>query len=324
MTPRRLLALLLAARAITTATASLVAGFCPGQCTCIGDDCGYASTGETVEFVEPTSPNAVPCRDDSDCEDASPREGPYYEACWTVADDPPFPSNELRVSYCAEEQPRRRLRFSNYVDDRCFFVEGGDFYTDGITLAAVGAEEADEIYRCAAARLAGVPQSRVVLLEVEQGFPQVIANFVIAVRGEAEALEVQARLKYGEESRRRLFENLLPLPPPPRGGSERATEAIKACAVTRSAAPLAWRDASVDPFVAPPRVVQEREIPADVRGCCCGATGAPDDEPIIPVPVPLPFAFEEPPAPTPVPTITTTTETSRPYAESTTTTTRDE
>ena len=51
---------------------------------------------------------------------------------------------------------------------------------------------------------------------------------------------------------------------------------------------------------------------------------APDDEPIIPVPVPLPFAFEEPPAPTPVPTITTTTETSRPYAESTTTTTRDE
>ena len=102
------------------------------------------------------------------------------------------------------------------------------------------------------------------------------------------------------------------------------TEAIKACAVTRSAAPLAWRDALVNPFVAPPRVVQEREIPADVRGCCCGATGAPDDEPIIPVPVPLPFAFEEPPAPTPVPTITTTTETSRPYAESTTTTTRDE
>ena len=108
MMPRRLLALLLAARAITTATASLVAGFCPGQCTCIGDDCGYASTGETVEFVEPTSPNAVPCRDDSDCEDASPREGPYYEGCWTVADG--FPTADLRVSYCAEEQPRRRLR----------------------------------------------------------------------------------------------------------------------------------------------------------------------------------------------------------------------
>ena len=85
-----------------------------------------------------------------------------------------------------------------------------------------------------------------------------------------------------------------------------------------------WRDASVNPFVAPPRVVQEREIPADVRGCCCGATGAPDDEPIIPVPVPLPFAFEEPPAPTPVPTVTTTTETSRPYASTSTTTTRDE
>ena len=334
MMPRRLLALLLAARAITTATASLTF-LCNDQCTCIGDDCGYASTGETVEFVEPTSPNAVPCRDDSDCEDASPREGPYYEACWTVADDPPFPSNELRVSYCAEERPRRRLRFSNYVDDRCFFVEGGDFYTDGITLAAVGAEEADEVFACAAARLAGVPQSRVVLLEIEQGFPQVNANFVIAVRGEAEARAVQTRLKYGDGT-----PPPVPLPPfdvppvplPPTGrrlntgseGNERATEAIKACAETRSTAPLAWRDASVNPFVAPPRVVQERAIPADVRGCCCGATGAPDDEPIIPVPVPLPFAFEEPPAPTPVPTITTTTETSRPYAESTTTTTRDE
>ena len=54
-------------------------------------------------------------------------------------------------------------------------------------------------------------------------------------------------------------------------GNERATEAIKTCAVTRSAAPLAWRDASFNPFVAPPRVVQEREIPADVQGCCCGA-----------------------------------------------------
>ena len=160
--------------------------------------------------------------------------------------------------------------------------------------------------------------------------PQVIVDFIIAVRGEAEALEVQTRLKYGSST-----PPPVPLPPfellPPgrrlntgSEGNERATEAIKACAVTRSAAPLAWRDASVNPFVAPPRVVQEREIPADVRGCCCGATGAPDDEPIIPVPVPLPFAFEEPPAPTPVPTITTTTETSRPYAESTTTTTRDE
>ena len=61
--PRLRLALLLfAAGAITTATASSFS-LCPGQCTCIGEDCGYASTGETVEFVEPTSPNAVPCRD---------------------------------------------------------------------------------------------------------------------------------------------------------------------------------------------------------------------------------------------------------------------
>ena len=282
MMPRLCLALLLAARAITTATASLVAGFCPGQCTCIGDDCGYASTGETVEFVDPTTPtgarnpNVVPCRDDSDCEDASPREGPYYEACWTVADDPPFPSNELRVSYCAEERPRRRLRFSNYVDDRCFFVEGGDFYTDGITLAAVGAEEADEVFACAAARLAGVPQSRVVLLEIEQGFPQVNANFVIAVRGEAEALEVQTRLKYGSST-----PPPVPLPPfdiLPLGrrlntgseGNERATEAIKECALRKKASAV-WQGASVDPYVAPARVVQEREIPADVQGCCCGA-----------------------------------------------------
>ena len=198
-------------------------------------------------------------------------------------------------------------------------------------LADVGDEEADEIYRCAAARLAGVPQSRVVLLEVEQGFPQVIANFVIAVRGEAEALEVQTRLKYGEESRRRLFENLPPLPPPlpppPSEGNERATEAIKACAVTRSAAPLAWRDASVDPFVAPPRVVQEREIPADVQGCCCGAIVA------IPLPDPFPVpeeeeeafeeAFEEPPAPTPAPVvmITSTTMTTAPYSSTTSTST---
>ena len=213
--PRRLLALLLAARAITTATASLTF-LCLDQCTCIGDDCGYASTGETVEFVDPTTPtgarnpNVVPCRDDSDCEDASPREGPYYDACWTVADG--FPAADLPASYCAEEQPRRRLRFSNYVDDRCFLVEGGEFYTDDITLAGVGAEEADEVFTCAAASLAGVPQSRVVLTDVEQGSPspstnpQVTANFFIAVRGEAEALEVQTRLKYGEDGP--------PAPPP--------------------------------------------------------------------------------------------------------------
>ena len=276
MMPRRLLALLLAARAITTATASSF-GFCPGQCTCIGDDCGDASTGATVSFIPPTSRYTVPCVTNDDCEDAGPREGPYYEACWTVADG--FPTADLPVSYCAEEQPRRRLRFSTYVDDRCFLVERGVFYTDFITLAAVD-EEADEIYRCAAASLAGVPPSRVVLEEIRQGTgtrPQVIVDFFIAVRGEAEALEVQTRLKYGSST-----PPPVPLPPfdiLPLGrrlntgseGNERATEAIKTCAVTRSAAPSVWHAASVDPYVAPPRVVQEREIPPDVQGCCCGA-----------------------------------------------------
>jgi hypothetical protein len=322
MMPRLCLALLLAARAITTATASLTF-LCLDQCTCIGDDCGYASTGETVEFVDPTTPtgarnpNVVPCRDDSDCEDASPREGPYYDACWTVADG--FPAADLPASYCAEEQPRRRLRFSNYVDDRCFLVEGGEFYTDDITLAGVGAEEADEVFTCAAASLAGVPPSRVVLTDVEQGSPspstnpQVTANFFIAVRGEAEALEVQTRLKYGDSEARRV---LLPVPvpppppPPPSGGNERATEAIKECAVTRSAV---WQGASVDPFVAPPRVVPEREIPADVQGCCCGASPAAIE---LPVPIPLdPEANEGPPAPPPAPMemTTTTTMTTAPY-----------
>ena len=88
--------------------------------------------------------------------------------------------------------------------------------------------------------------------------------------------------------------------------------------MTRSAAPLAWRDASVDPFVAPPRVVPERAIPADVQGCCCGSTRVPDDDP-FPEPIPLdPLAeeaFEEPPAPTPAPMemTTTTTMTTAPY-----------
>ena len=57
-------------------------------------------------------------------------------------------------------------------------------------------------------------------------------------------------------------------------GNERATEAIKECAATRSATKstsTSWQGASVDPYVAPARVVQEREIPADVQGCCCGA-----------------------------------------------------
>ena len=36
-----------------------------------------------------------------------------------------------------------------------------------------------------------------------------------------------------------------------------------------------WQEASVDPFIggekAPSIVKREREIPADVQGCCCGA-----------------------------------------------------
>ena len=230
-----------------------------------------------MNFIPPTSRYTVPCATNSDCEDASvPVGGPYYEQCWTVADG--FPTADLPVSYCAEEQPRRRLRFSNYVDDRCFLVERGVFYTDDITLAAVD-EEADEIYTCAAASLAGVAPSRVVLEEIRGTTtpPQVIVDFIIAVRGEAEALEVQTRLKYGSST-----PPPVPLPPfellPPgrrlntgSEGNERATEAIKTCAVTRSAAPSVWHAASVDPYVAPARVVQEREIPADVQGCCCGA-----------------------------------------------------
>ncbi len=96
--------------------------------------------------------------------------------------------------------------------------------------------------------------------------------------------------------------------------------------MTRSAV---WQGASVDPFVAPPRVVQEREIPADVQGCCCGAIVA------IPLPDPFPVpeeeeeeeafeeAFEEPPAPTPAPVvmITSTTMTTAPYSSTTSTST---
>ena len=161
------------------------------------------------------------------------------------------------------------------------------------------------------------------LEEIRQGTgtrPQVNVDFVIAVRGEAEALEVQTRLKYGPST-----PPPVPLPPfellPPgrrlntgSEGNERATEAIKECAVIRSAV---WQGASVDPFVAPPRVVPEREIPADVQGCCCGASPAAIE---LPEPFPVPEeeseeAFEEPPAPPPTPMemTTTTTMTTAPY-----------
>ena len=112
--------------------------------------------------------------------------------------------------------------------------------------------------------------------------PQVIVDFIIAVRGEAEALEVQTRLKYGSSTPPPVpvppFDLPSPVPLPPgrrlntgSEGNARATEAIKTCAVTRSAAPSVWHAASVDPYVAPARVVQEREIPTNVQGCCCGA-----------------------------------------------------
>ena len=117
------------------------------------------------------------------------------------------------------------------------------------------------------------------LEEIRQGTgtrPQVNVDFVIAVRGEAEALEVQTRLKYGSST-----PPPVPLPPfdiLPLGrrlntgseGNERATEAIKECALRKKASAV-WQAALVDPYVAPARVVQEREIPADVQGCCCGA-----------------------------------------------------
>ena len=71
---------------------------------------------------------------------------------------------------------------------------------------------------------------------------------------------------------------------------EDATAAIKACAEKKKAMPV-WQSASVDPFIggkkAPSIVKREREIPADVQGCCCGSTRVPDDDP-FPGPVPLP------------------------------------
>ena len=102
------------------------------------------------------------------------------------------------------------------------------------------------------------------------------AEMYFIVRGEAEALEVQTRLKYGSST-----PPPVPLPPfellPPgrrlntgSEGNERATEAIKECALRKKASAV-WQAALVDPYVAPARVVQEREIPADVQGCCCGA-----------------------------------------------------
>ena len=53
-----------------------------------------------------------------------------------------------------------------------------------------------------------------------------------------------------------------------------------------------WQSASVDPFIggkkAPSIVKPEREIPADVQGCCCGASPV-----VIPLPDPFPVPEEE-------------------------------
>ena len=63
------------------------------------------------------------------------------------------------------------------------------------------------------------------------------------------------------------------------------------CSEKKKAMPV-WQEASVDPFIggkppSPSLIKREREIPADVQGCCCGSTRVPDDDP-FPGPVPLP------------------------------------
>ena len=71
---------------------------------------------------------------------------------------------------------------------------------------------------------------------------------------------------------------------------EDATAAIKACAEKKKAMPV-WQSASVDPFIggkppSPSLVKREREIPADVQGCCCGSVFSDNDP--FPGPVQLP------------------------------------
>ena len=215
------------------------------------------------------------------------------------------------------------------VDDRCFFVrgtsQGSQFWTDGISLDDVG-DNADEVFKCAAASLADVSPDRVELLKIEQGsppMPQVIASFLIAVSGEAQALAVQRRLAGPPPPPPPVSPPGLPgLPPPlpgPFGGKTKAdaTAAIRACALKKKA-PSVWQEASVDPFVGgkEAKIVPERPIPADVQGCCWGSAGG-NVGPIEPIePIPLdPEANEGPPAPPPTPMemTTTTTMTTAPY-----------
>ena len=152
---RRLLALLLLA-----ARAAAEEPDC--TCTCLHPSCGLSFGA--VEPLPPDSLNTVPCVDASDCEDATQFiNGPYYQGCWTVADG--FPQEDLPVSLCAEPR-RRRLLFSNYVDDRCFLVYNIRFWMNQVNLDVVGADEANDIFTCATADLAGVSPDQVVVQDL--------------------------------------------------------------------------------------------------------------------------------------------------------------
>ena len=276
MTPRRLLALLLLAARAAAYMPYYYSDEEECTCTCLHPSCGLSFGA--VERIPPTSLNTVPCVDLSDCESAPQRpEGPYYQGCWTVAEG--FPQEDLPVSLCAEEQPRRRLRFGGYVDDRCFLVYNIRFWTNQVSLDVVGADEANDIFACATADLAGVSPDQVVVLEITH---HLTVECEIAVRGEAQARAVQRRLSGAPPAPPPDLPPGLPPPPgPPVGGKTKAdaTAAIKACAEKKKAMPV-WQSASVDPFIggekAPSIVKPERAIPADVQGCCCGAATSPE------------------------------------------------
>ena len=147
----------------------------------------------------------------------------------------------------------------------------------------VGADEANDIFACATADLAGVSPDQVVVVDINPNSPSLLtAELEIAVRGEAQARAVQRRLSGAPPAPPPDLPPGLPPPPgPPVGGKTKAdaTAAIKACAEKKKAMPV-WQSASVDPFIggkkAPSIVKPEREIPADVQGCCCGAATSPE------------------------------------------------
>ena len=316
MTPRRLLALLLLAARAAAYMPYYYSDEEECTCTCLHPSCGLSFGA--VERIPPTSLNTVPCVDLSDCESAPQRpEGPYYQGCWTVAEG--FPQEDLPVSLCAEEQPRRLLRFGGYVDDRCFLVYNIRFWTNQVSLDVVGADEANDIFTCATADLAGVSPDQVVVVDINPNSPSLLtAELEIAVRGEAQARAVQERLSGAPPGPPPPFPGSPP-PGPPTGGKtkEDATAAIRACALKKKA-PSVWQEASVDPFVGgkEAKIVPERPIPADVQGCCWGSAGG-NVGPIEPIePIPLdPEANEGSPAPPPTPMemTTTTTMTTAPY-----------